>query len=148
MSGIEVAGIALAILPLLINQLENYVQGIETLGDFRTRRYQRKLDEYSSKLGSQQMSFINTLERSFEGIVEFEDGIDGLEPDKLKALWEKPSVQTVLEQKLGRNYGPFFQNMKQLSKLLEELHQKLGWDKMPVEVCAVASLQSSNLKVG
>jgi hypothetical protein len=44
MSGIELAGIALAILPLLITQLDNYMQGIETLGDFRTRRYRKISD--------------------------------------------------------------------------------------------------------
>ncbi|CAI7578909.1 unnamed protein product [Penicillium bialowiezense] len=133
MSGIEATGIALAILPLLINQLDNYVQGIETLGDFRTRRYRRKLDYYASHLGSQQASFINTLERSLEGIIKFGDGIHGFESDKLKALWEKPNVQSLLEEKLGRNYVPFVQTMNQLSTLLEQLHRKLGWDKMPVE---------------
>lgn len=135
MSGIEVAGIALAILPLLINQMGNYSQGIETLGDFRTRRYRRKLDEYATNLGSQHVLFINTLERSLDGIIEFEDDIDGLKSDKLKALWEMPGVQSLLEKKLGRSYIPFFQTMKQLSMMIDELHRKLGWDKMPVAVC-------------
>jgi hypothetical protein len=135
MSGIEVAGIALAILPLIVNQLDSYVQGLETLGDLRTKRYRSKLDHYATNLGSQQASFINTLERSLEGVVEFDDGIDSLEPHEIKALWEKATVQRLLKKKLGRNYLPFMQTMKELSTLLEEIHRKLGWDKMPVEVC-------------
>ncbi|CAI7646494.1 unnamed protein product [Penicillium glandicola] len=133
MSGFEAAGIALAILPLVVNQLDNYVQGIETLGDFRTKRYRSKLDHYATHLGSQQAAFINTLERSLEGVVEYEDGVDSFGDDELKALWQKPSVQSLLKQKLGRSYMPFLRTMCQLSVLLEDLSRRLGWDKMPAE---------------
>ncbi|KAJ5771845.1 hypothetical protein N7520_002374 [Penicillium odoratum] len=132
MSGFEAAGLALAILPLLINQLDGYVQGIETLGDFRTKRYRGKLDYYATNLGSQQTIFINTLERSLESVIEYEDGVDSLGDDELKALWEKPSVQSLLQRKLGRSYMPFLRNMNQLSFLLKDLSRRLGWDKKPV----------------
>ncbi|CAG8929380.1 unnamed protein product [Penicillium salamii] len=129
MSGIEVAGLTLAILPLVINQLDSYVQGIETLGDFRTKRYRRKLDHYATNLGSQQAAFINTLERSLEGVIEYEDSFESIGHGELKALWEMPSVQSLLQEKLGRNYLPFLRTMSQLSALLEELYLKLGWDR-------------------
>ncbi|KAJ5782234.1 hypothetical protein N7457_004008 [Penicillium paradoxum] len=131
----EAAGVALAILPLIINQIDNYVQGIETLGDFRTKRYRRKLDYYATHLGSQQAVFINTLERSLEGVLEYEDGVDGFSNEEIQVLWEKPSVQSVLQTKLGRNYTPLLRTMRQLSLLLETLSRKLGWDKMPIELC-------------
>ncbi|CAG7924932.1 unnamed protein product [Penicillium olsonii] len=133
MSGIEIAGLALAVLPLVINQLDNYVQGLETLGDFRTKRYRSRLDQYASNLGSQQAAFINTLERSLEGVIEYEDGFDNLGQDELKAIWERPSVQSFLQKKLGRNYTPFLRTMGQLSVLLKELYRKLGWDEIPAE---------------
>ncbi|KAJ6023891.1 hypothetical protein N7540_004688 [Penicillium herquei] len=133
MSGMEIAGLALAILPLVVNQLDNYVQGIESLGDFRTKRYRRKLDYYATNLGAQQAAFINTLERSLDGVIEFEDGVDALQEDELKALWDKPSVQSLLQKKLGRNYDPFLRTMEQLSILLKDLSRKLGWDKVPAK---------------
>lgn len=134
MSGIEIAGLALAVLPLVINQLDNYVQGLETLGDFRIKRYRSRLDQYASNLGSQQAAFINTLERSLEGVIEYADGFDNLGQDELKAIWERPSVQSFLQKKLGRNYTPFLRTMGQLSVLLKELYRKLGWDEIPAEV--------------
>ncbi|KAJ5618693.1 hypothetical protein N7528_006804 [Penicillium herquei] len=133
MSGMEIAGLALAVLPLVVNQLENYVQGLETLGDFRTKRYRRKLDHYATHLAGQKAEFINTLERSLDGVIEYEDGIDTFGDDELRALWDKPSVQSLLQKKLGRNYHPFIRTMEQLSILLSELSRKLGWDKIPAK---------------
>ncbi|KAJ5701222.1 hypothetical protein N7488_008770 [Penicillium malachiteum] len=133
MSGMEIAGLALAILPLVVNQLENYVQGLETLGDFRTKRYRRKLDHYATNLGAEQAAFINTLERSLDGVIEYEDGVNTFGDDELRALWDKPSVQSLLQKKLGRNYHPFIRTMEQLSMLLTDLSRKLGWDKIPAK---------------
>jgi hypothetical protein len=66
----EGAGVALAILPFLLNQLDNYVQGLETLKGFRAKRYRRELDGYLSGLWTQQAIFVNTLERSLDGVVD------------------------------------------------------------------------------
>ncbi|KAF7113801.1 hypothetical protein CNMCM5793_004856 [Aspergillus hiratsukae] len=60
-TGIEATGVVLALLPLLINQLDNYVQGLETLKSFTAKRYLRELESYLTNLGAQQAIFLNTL---------------------------------------------------------------------------------------
>ncbi|KAJ5535220.1 hypothetical protein N7527_001474 [Penicillium freii] len=125
----EAAGVALAILPLVINQLDNYVQGLETIKSFRAKRYRRELESYSSSLGTQQAIFVNTLERALDGVVEYEDGLDELRNNPLGNLWKRQSLQTSLHEKLGRDFYPFNQMMTEIATLLEELSRKLGLDK-------------------
>ncbi|KAF7155950.1 hypothetical protein CNMCM6106_007862 [Aspergillus hiratsukae] len=60
-TGIEATGVVLALLPLLINQLDNYLQGLETLKSFTAKRYLRELESYLTNLGAQQAIFLNTL---------------------------------------------------------------------------------------
>lgn len=125
-TGIETAGIALAILPLVVNQLDAYVQGIETLKLFRTRRYRRLFDEYSTELGNQHAILLNTLEQSLEGLVHYDDEISDLINNPHGSLWKDASFQARLAKKLDRNYGAFTRTMTDLSILLETLSRKLG----------------------
>lgn len=125
----EAAGVALAILPLIINQLDNYVQGLETIKSFGAKRYRRELESYSSSLGTQQAIFVNTLERALDGVVEYEDGLDELRNNPLGDLWKRKSLQASLHEKLGRDFYPFNQMMVEIATLLEELSRRLGLDK-------------------
>lgn len=47
MSGFEIAGVILAVLPLVANQLDNYTRGIATIKGLR--QYRWELENYSSK---------------------------------------------------------------------------------------------------
>ncbi|KAJ5629738.1 hypothetical protein N7528_003395 [Penicillium herquei] len=125
----EAAGIALAVLPLVINQLDAYVQGLETIKSFGAKRYRRELEGYSSSLGTQQAIFVNTLERTLDGVVEYEDGLDELRNNPLGSMWERENLRASLRDKLGRDFEPFNQTMTDLANLLEELSRKLGLDK-------------------
>ncbi|KAJ6022018.1 hypothetical protein N7540_007522 [Penicillium herquei] len=125
----EAAGIALAVLPLVINQLDGYVQGLETIKSFGAKRYRRELEGYSSSLGTQQAIFVNTLERTLDGVIEYEDGLDELRNNPLGNMWRKENLRASLHEKLGRDFEPFKQTMTELANLLEELSRKLGLDK-------------------
>lgn len=125
----EAAGLALAILPLLINQLDNYVQGLETIKSFGAKRYRRELEGYSSSLGTQQAIFLNTLERALDGVVEYDDSLDELRNNPLGHMWKSRSLQSSLQEKLGRDFSPFHQTMTEIAGLLKELSRKLRLDK-------------------
>jgi hypothetical protein len=125
-TGIETAGVVLAILPLVVNQLDAYVQGIETLKGFRTRRYRRQFEEWSTRLGTQHAILLNTLEESLEGLVDYDDDISELINNPRGPLWKDPTFQKKLAKKLDRNYQAFTRNMTELSILLETLSKKLG----------------------
>lgn len=119
---------ALAILPLLLNQLDDYVQGLQTLKSFRSKRYRRTLYEYFSNIGTQHTLFLNTLERILDGVVEYEDDIDELINNPSGGCWQRVELQKKLENKLGRSYAPFMAEMNQLSGLLQDLKAKLNFE--------------------
>ncbi|KAJ5900799.1 uncharacterized protein N7473_004869 [Penicillium subrubescens] len=123
-TGIEVTGLVLAILPLIINQLDNYVQGVETIKSFRTKRYRRYLDEHAAILGGQYAILINCLEVILEDTVP-EDQISRLLANTRDPLWADVTFQRQLQQRLGRDYTPFCDIMSQVSHTLEELARKM-----------------------
>ncbi|KAJ5786555.1 uncharacterized protein N7503_011767 [Penicillium pulvis] len=124
-TGIETTGLVLAILPLIINQLDSYVQGVETIKSFRTKRYRRYLDEHAAMLGGQHAILLNCLETILEDVVP-EYQISILLADTQDPLWADPILQRDLKQRLGRSYTPFCDIMSQVSHVLEELAIKMG----------------------
>ncbi|KAJ5354973.1 uncharacterized protein N7496_012185 [Penicillium cataractarum] len=142
----EATGLVLAVLPLLLNQLDNYVQGLETLKGFRAKRYRRELDGYLSSLGTQQAIFVNTLERSLDGVVGYQNEVEDLINDPSGTFWKEPTLQSKLKAKMERNYIPFERTMTEMYALLEELSQKLGWDKKMPATAEKCWNNSSNIE--
>lgn len=132
----EGAGLALALLPLFLNQLDNYVQGLEVLGGLRDSRYRRKLDSYLTKLTAQQAIFLNTMRETLQDFPYHDHGVKGssLTLCELDVLWKTPTLQSFLQNRLSSNYKPFLRTMEELSRLLIDLKHKLGWENLPEEV--------------
>ncbi|KAJ9646305.1 hypothetical protein H2204_000968 [Knufia peltigerae] len=127
-TGIETVGVVLAILPLVVNQLDAYVQGIETLKGFRNKRYRRQLEEYSTRLGTQHAILLNSLEQALEGVVEYEEEISDLINCPLGSFWKDQAFQRKLRRKLDRNYDVFIRTTTEISRELQFLSAKLGLD--------------------
>jgi hypothetical protein len=138
-TGIEVTGLVLTILSLIINQLDNYVQGVETIKSFRTKRYRRYLDKNLAILGGQYAILINCLEMILEDTVP-EDQISRLLANTRDPLWTDLVLQRQLQQRLGRGYTPFCDIMSQVSHTLEELASKMG---LPIDISVSYSIQNS-----
>ncbi|CAI7600542.1 unnamed protein product [Penicillium glandicola] len=122
-TGIEAAGLALAILPILINQVDAYALGIEKIK--LLRRYRRDFKDYSVGLKTPRTILLNTLEQALEGVVDDEYEICQLINSPQGKEWACPALQSRLRRKLDRNYDVFLQNMTSLSDLLEYLSRKL-----------------------
>lgn len=60
LSGVETAGLVLATLPLIINFLEHYNEGLKPLKDFVN--YRAKIERLASNLLTQKLDFIHTCE--------------------------------------------------------------------------------------
>jgi hypothetical protein len=127
-TGVEAAGIVIAILPLVVNQLDAYVQGLETIKTFRTKRYRRELESYLTRLGTQQAIFLNTLEHLLEDIADSDDEIRDLIGNPAGTSWQDPVFQERLHKRLGRDYEIYIRTMTMLSGILQNLSDKLGLD--------------------
>ncbi|KAJ5795317.1 hypothetical protein N7457_001916 [Penicillium paradoxum] len=123
MTGIEAAGLALAVIPLLVNQLDSYALGIEKIKILR--RYRREFRGYSLGLETQRAVLLNTLENALEDIVDDEEDISRLISNPQGEEWTDVNLRTRLRSKLSRNYDVFLKNMTALSELLEDLSQRL-----------------------
>ncbi|CAI7580715.1 unnamed protein product [Penicillium viridicatum] len=123
-TGIEATGVALAILPLVVNQLDNYARGLEKIKAFR--RYKWQLEDFSSGLSAQYAMMVNTLEHSLEGVVDDHDQRSDLIKNPRGVGWKDAAFQNRLMQKLDRDYVPFTGTVRALCRLLEDLSHKLG----------------------
>lgn len=139
-TGIEAAGLALAILPLFVNQIDAYVRGIEKIKALR--RYKRELKGYSIGLSTQHAILLNTLEQALEGVVDDEDQVAELICNPQGDGWKDPDLQKRLRRKLDRNYEVFMGNMAALAELLEQLSHKLdiGVDDIKVSSCNLGTV--------
>lgn len=74
-TGIEAISLTLAILPLMLNQLDDYIQGLQTLKLFWTRRYRKHLESCAAILGDQHAILSNTIGLALGDVstVEFRD---------------------------------------------------------------------------
>ncbi|KAJ5766213.1 uncharacterized protein N7511_003829 [Penicillium nucicola] len=123
-TGIEAVGLALAVIPLLVNQLDGYVRGIEKVK--LLRRYRRELATYSRGLSTQRAVLINTLIQTLGGIVNDEHELSGLIDNPQGPGWKDPVLQRKLRLRLDRNYDLFLDNMSGLNEQILKLAKKLG----------------------
>lgn len=72
---------------------------------------------------------MSILERSLDGVVEYQNEVDDLINNPSGGFWKEPTLESKLKSKMNRNYAPFERTMTEMSVLLEELSRKLGWDK-------------------
>lgn len=124
MSGFEVIGLVLAVLPLVANQLDNYTRGIATIKGLR--RYRWELENYSSNLSAQYAIFLNTLQIFLQDVVDDHDERSELIRNPTGNAWKDVQLQAILKEKLGRDYHAFTGIVAGLCSLLEELSNKLN----------------------
>lgn len=79
MSGIEVAGIALAIFPIVVNGVSSFAKGARTIKYWR--RCSAQLEDYASKLKGQKVYYLDTLEGLLTDIVASENDLEQLLSD-------------------------------------------------------------------
>jgi len=130
----EVAGFVLAVLPLLVNQLDAYIQGIETIKSLRTRRYRRELKSWHINLSSQRAIFENNFLILLSDVDELEDDVaEFLKSSKSQQQWTSTSLDQQLRTRLLDNYDVYMANMQELRDLLNQLCEKFGLNDDLVE---------------
>lgn len=123
----------LAVLPLVMHTVDSYVQGVQTLKRFRTRRYREELEDYKLRIDTQRTEFLNTLELLFDGIVDHEDEVRDLITDPKGQLWAESTIEAKLRKRLAHSYEVYIQTMWKLYGLLQQINETLGAGAESVE---------------
>ncbi|KAL8790017.1 MAG: hypothetical protein Q9195_006566 [Heterodermia aff. obscurata] len=138
MSGIEVAGIALAVFPIILNGISHFVEGIETIK--RWQRYRVRLLSYADVIEAQKVYYLDTLEGLLIDIVDSEDEMARLMAEPGGVSWQKTVYAQRLKDRLDRSYFVFLRVTKDILQNLSGMCRKLGvgrggeilWDEYSV----------------
>ncbi len=124
MSGVEVASFVLAAFPIVVNGLQHFTDGVETIKSWK--RFRRELDKYSRTLETQRIVYLNTIERLFEGIIESNEELDTFMKDPGGAFSHNTEYEERLSTRLGRSYSSYTRIMADMLNALEVARKELG----------------------
>lgn len=127
MSGIEVAGIALAVFPIIIDGISHFVNGVEKIKYWR--RYRIKLQGYATAIEAQRVCYLDTLEGLFADIVESEEDLNILMSNPGGPAWQSPNYDARLHQRLDRSYNVYLSTLRDMVENLTTMCHKLGVDQ-------------------
>ena len=124
LTGVETAGLVLAIFPLVLNGLSHWLEGLHKIK--RWRRVHRQLKIYEIRLQSQKVTYQNTLELLLVGIVQTDDDTAAMLAEPGGEVWKKAKYDHLLRSRLGCAYDPFFEMIELMVTTLREIEKKLG----------------------
>jgi hypothetical protein len=130
MTGFEVVGVVLAVLPLIISALGHYGDCLEEYS-----RYEPTLRNLQIRLRLEQEIFQDTIKRllltqlsQLEVVHLFPEEPDHLDPIVSASRWASADVQTKLRIRLGNKYSAFLDDMMVMRETLEAMMDKLDID--------------------
>lgn len=130
MTGVEVASLVLASFPLLIQCLESYAKGVESLR--RWQRYSREIKIFIRKLETFRVTYLNTTEQLLDGIVHSEEHLNEMLSNPASSLWKKPHYIDQLKSRLHRSFDNYVDTSEQILYLLKLMRENLGLDSRKV----------------
>lgn len=122
MSGAEVAGLALAVFPIVVDGMRQFTEALETVR--RWRWYRREVSNYLRTMEAAKKYLVDTLTELFDGIVLSHDDLMALAKDPTSFPW----YDEQLKKRLDHNYDTYLETMISMRDTLEILRNKLGLD--------------------
>lgn len=138
MSGVEAAGIALAVFPLCIELVKLYRNGAETLDYMRRRHHQKALRNFHRELGIEYSKFLNSLYEIFG---------DEITEEACIRVFRNPAGNEAQERLEARlDYSPhvaksFTEAIEYLREELEDLKSIFPWDQGIGDMTVVEHIQ-------
>ena len=120
------AGIALAVFPILVDGIKRFVDGVQTIK--RWRRYRVILQDYADILETQKTFYLDTLDGLLTDIVQPQDNIDDLIGIPRGAIWKRAEYGEKLGQRLGRSHAVYLKTADKMVHALSSMCEKLGID--------------------
>lgn len=125
MSGIEAAGLALAVFPLLIGLLERYQNGYEKLRDWAL--FRREFTRLVNDLHREQILFRQHVESTLRSVTDSEFELMEMMEDAQDPRWKSEAVAQRLKKKLSGSgeYENYMLSIKSIHENLMDMSEKL-----------------------
>lgn len=128
MSGIEVAGLVLGCLPLIIQGIESYNEGLDPIKSFM--RWERELPQFIRKLRNQHVHYAQSIRLLLEPITSEAELSEMLaDPAASKQLWKSPDMMYKLQERLQESYSAYQSTMADIERITKLIASKLDMDR-------------------
>ncbi|TVY83720.1 hypothetical protein LSUE1_G003386 [Lachnellula suecica] len=124
-TGIETAGLVLAVLPLFISALEHYKEGLDPIKIILD--YDNQLPMNIHRLSCQHMQYELTLRILLSDIAEG-DELAAMITSPFGRYWKGAAIQLRLRTRLRESYGAYERTVQRMEELLKDLAKKLSID--------------------
>lgn len=125
-TGIEAAGIVLAVLPLFISALEHYSEGLDPMRAFF--EFDSQWPVQIRKLRDQHINYNLTLKLLLSSIAE-PDEVEEMIADPGGSRWKDNSMQRRLEERLDESYSAYLDTIKRIEEIMKEIAKDLKVDQ-------------------
>lgn len=143
MSGVEVAGIVLGVIPVIVTALQNYAAGVSTIKTLR--KYERELGSLIRQLKVQTEILRNTCEELLNGI-DPASIVDTMLDNPGGTAWEDSEIDQQLKARLQGAYDPYMATLEDMKEAVEEIRSRLRIDK--IGKVSVGSMSAAPLPLG
>lgn len=104
-TGVETAGLVLAVFPLLVSALEHYQEGFERLSNWW--KFRTEFLGFMHVIGRQAILFDGNLEELLSPIITSDAEMDTLLRDPTDPFWRRAEFEEKLRERLPKSYESY-----------------------------------------
>lgn len=123
-TGVETAGLVLAVFPLLVSALEHYQEGFERLSDWW--KFRTEFLGFMHVIGRQAILFDENLEELLSPIITSDAEMDTLLRDPTGPFWRRAELEEKLRERLPKSYESYRNTIDDMKETMDALQKKLG----------------------
>ncbi|KAI8940840.1 hypothetical protein NX059_002101 [Plenodomus lindquistii] len=128
MSGIEVAGLVLGCLPLIIQGIESYNEGLDPIKSFM--RWEQQLPQFIRKLRTQHVHYALSIRYLLEPITSEVELSEMLaDPGSSQQLWKSKDMAMRLQDRLQESYQAYHSTITDIERITKLIASKLDLDR-------------------
>ncbi|KAL1650588.1 hypothetical protein SLS61_005837 [Didymella pomorum] len=150
MSGVEIAGLVLGVLPLLIQGIESYNEGLDPIKSFM--RWDKELPQCIRKLRNQHVHYAQTIRILLEPITAEVELAEMMTDPGSSRLWKDSQMAEKLQDRLQESYHAYQGTIADIERITRQIASKLDLDRAnelkrnDLEALLVANPKKSNDK--
>ncbi|KAH6622380.1 hypothetical protein C7974DRAFT_415030 [Boeremia exigua] len=127
MSGVEIAGLVLGCLPLLIQGIESYNEGLDPIKSFM--RWDKELPQCIRKLRNQHVHYEQTIRILLEPITAESEFAELMTDPGRSQLWKDKDMTLRLKDRLQESYHAYQGTIVDIERITRQIASKLDLDR-------------------